>query len=330
MSGARIFGLTVMVPVSAVAIGGLALSLSGMQESSFPHSDHQGLFPLCIGCHEGIPTGLTEEWYPEPASCEGCHDGAERARVSWAAPTQRIDNVEFEHDVHERALEAEGDPPQLCAACHIPEGEGRMFVSEAIQLNTCWSCHETETHYDVEQACETCHVPVAETAFGRERLERLPVPISHDSDLFLSEEHGRAVPGRADRCATCHVQERCVSCHVDAGLTEIVAFPHAPASMVLPPMEATYPRPGSHGDEGWIDAHQVEAGPAECSTCHTQDDCRSCHVGIVPSVVEALATREASVAPGVRLVARGPDSHDSMFFMEAHSTLISSSLPPPP
>ncbi len=235
--------------------------------------------------------------------------------------------MEFEHVEHARALEAEGDPEQACATCHIPTGEGRMFVSDSIQVDTCWSCHEhqTDDHYDLEQECETCHVPLAETAFELARVEAIPVPAAHETALFLSEEHGRAAAGRADRCATCHVRERCISCHVDPTLSEIVAVPLAPGGMDLPAMESEYPEPGSHLDEGWIVAHQVQVGAQRtCSTCHTTDDCRACHVGIVPALVESLPERETTVAPGVGLTVRSPDSHESMFFMEAHPTLAAS------
>ena len=327
MTGRERFPTAVLVALLAVGLTGLGVSLHGMQEEPFPHADHQGLFPLCTGCHEGIPLGDVADWYPEPDSCERCHDGVERDSVTWDRPGERIDNVAFEHVEHAEALESEGDPEQDCAACHIPEGEGRMFVSDAIQLDSCWGCHEHETdeHYDIDQACETCHIPLAETDFEQARIEAIPVPPNHEDPLFIAEEHGRAVPGRADRCATCHVQERCVACHVDVTLTEIVAVPRAAEGMFVPPQEPEYPEPSSHLDGGWIAAHQVQVeAQRECSTCHTTDDCRTCHVGIVPELVEALPERMNTVAPGVGVTARAPDSHESMFFMEAHPTLASS------
>jgi hypothetical protein len=317
---------SVLVAFLAIGVAGLGVSLNGLQEQPFPHSDHQGLFPLCTGCHEGIPLGDASDWYPEPASCEGCHDGEERARVSWSGPEQRIDNLEFEHQAHAQELEREGDPEQDCSACHIPAGEGRMFVSDSIQVATCWGCPapETDDHYDVDQQCESCHVPLARTDFELERIEALPIPASHESELFLSEDHGRIVAGRSDRCATCHVQDKCVSCHVTPDLDPIVALPFAPEGMELPAMEAEYPEPGSHLDEGWIDAHQVQAAPERCNSCHTTDDCRTCHIAIVPAIVEALPERANTVAPGVMLEPRSPDTHESVFFMEAHPTLAAS------
>lgn len=309
-----------------VALMALSVSLAGVQERPFPHEEHEGLFPLCSGCHEGVPEGEPDDWYPEPVSCANCHDGVERDRVTWDGPSERIDNVDFEHRTHADALEAEGDPEQVCADCHIPPGQGRMSVSDSIQVATCWSCHEHETdeHFRVDQQCESCHVPLAETSFPRQRIEALTKPVSHEAEDFVLEGHGDLAPGRADRCATCHVRERCEACHVDTGLLEIQALPAAPESMSLPVMDAHYPEPGSHQDAGWIDGHQVQASTAACSTCHTSDDCRACHVAVVPAVVEMLPTREVATAPGVMLETRSPESHASLFFMEAHPSLASS------
>jgi hypothetical protein len=91
--------------------------------------------------------------------------------------------------------------------------------------------------------------------------------------------------------------------------------------MVLPATSASYPQPPSHLDEGWLDAHRAQVPVRDCSTCHTQDDCRSCHVGIVPSFVEALPLRDQVVAPGVGLETRAPDSHASLFFLDGHAVL---------
>jgi hypothetical protein len=190
-------------------------------------------------------------------------------------------------------------------------------------VGTCWGCHahETDDHFDVAASCESCHVPLAETRFGPERIAALPRPASHGTESFVAQDHGDLVRGRSDRCATCHVQETCASCHVDTDRVEIDALPRAPATMDLPPMEAEYPEPASHLDDGWVDAHQVQVGVRECSTCHTTDDCRTCHIASVPDPVAALPARADVVAPGVHLEPRSPESHASLFFMQAHSVL---------
>lgn len=298
---------------------------SEQQEGPFPHAEHQGLFPLCAGCHEGIPSGDRGDWYPEPSSCAGCHDGVEREEVAWDGPTERVDNVDFDHPEHARELTAAGDTARVCASCHIPPGGGRMEVADDLQLEACWGCHahETEDHYDVDASCETCHVPLASTSFDLPRIEALPTPSSHDVDDFVLDVHGSLAPGRTDVCATCHTRERCVSCHVDSGVEEIEALPEAPPGMRLPDAEAEYPEPASHEDAGWLELHQRDAAVGACSTCHTSNDCRVCHVSSVPDLVAALPTRENVTAPGVMLESRSPDSHASLFFMQAHSVLAS-------
>ena len=70
----------------SAAVLSLEAPISAVQEDPFPHAAHQGLFPLCTGCHEGIPSGDEADWYPEPQSCRGCHDGVERDEVVWNAP----------------------------------------------------------------------------------------------------------------------------------------------------------------------------------------------------------------------------------------------------
>ncbi|MDH3270606.1 MAG: cytochrome c3 family protein, partial [Gemmatimonadota bacterium] len=309
----------------SAAVLSLEAPISAVQEDPFPHAAHQGLFPLCTGCHEGIPSGDEADWYPEPQSCRGCHDGVERDEVVWNAPSTRVDNLVFDHVEHERERAEDGDPPGVCADCHIEPGAGRMEVVEDIQVGTCWACHahETDDHYDVAAECETCHVPLASTQFSRARIEDLPKPASHDAETFIAQVHGELAPGRSDRCATCHTQETCASCHVDANIIEIAAIPRAPSAMDLPPREAEYPEPESHLDEGWLDAHQVQAQVRECSTCHTTDDCRTCHVSSAPDLVAALPRRVDVTAPGVMLDARSPASHESLFFMQAHSVLAS-------
>lgn len=198
-----------------------------------------------------------------------------------------------------------------------------MAVTGAERLETCWSCHahETDDHFVPTASCETCHVPLAATEFGLARIEALPVPSTHDDPRFLAEVHGELVSGRADRCATCHTVERCVSCHVDPDRVEIQAIPPAPPEMRLPEMTAEYPVPDSHIDEGWLDAHRLQVPVRECSTCHAEDDCRTCHVGNVPEMVEALPRRSEVLAPGVGLVTRAPESHASPFFFESHAPL---------
>jgi hypothetical protein len=291
-----------------------------LQEAAFPHETHQGLFPLCIGCHEGIPAGDRADYYPEPSSCRGCHDGVREPLISWDGPTTRTTNLSFVHDVHDDDLSAAGDTPLDCASCHIAPGGQRMAVADEIQLQSCWGCHEA-TEHQVDADCATCHVPLARTAFDRAQIEALPVPADHQTAAFADGEHGILVESNAARCATCHTQERCVACHVDTQRDAIVAFPAAPPGMDLPAAVAHYNEPSTHLAGRWLTLHGVEASRVACATCHTQNDCTTCHVQPVPDAVRSMPLRSEVVAPGVMVRARAPESHESVFFPQAHAGL---------
>ena len=305
----------------AVAIlGSVTPALDARQEQSFPHEAHQGLFPLCVGCHEGVPAGDEADFYPEPASCAGCHDGVREEPVSWEGPTGRVGNVTYSHAEHDADLAAAGDPAQSCASCHIAPGGGRMQVAQAIQLDSCWGCHEATDHR-VDASCESCHVPLARTAFDRLRIEALPVPADHEPAAFLDRDHGQLVASEGARCATCHTRERCVSCHVDANRGLIASFPAAPPDMELPPGIAHYNEPPTHLEDQWIRLHGADASRQACATCHTSNDCTACHVQPVPDAVRSMPARDEVSAPGVMVAARAPVSHESVFFLEAHTGL---------
>jgi hypothetical protein len=306
-----------------------AIGLAADQESPFPHQEHEGLFPVCTGCHGGIETGNAEEFYPPPSQCAGCHDGVDQERVAWTAPSERASNVTFDHDVHRVELVTAGDPIVTCAECHAGPG-GRMDIDGAEQLETCWSCHahEREEHFTPAETsgCEVCHVPLAESGFDRLRIEALPMPAEHEDPLFVhgpgEAGHTGAVRADAGRCATCHTQDRCVARHVDAGIDEIVALPAAPPDMQLPVWESEYPVPATHVRREWVMSHAPGTeGAAECSTCHTADDCASCHLEPMPDIIEALPSRAEAVAPGAQLETHAPYTHRTPFFLDAHATL---------
>ena len=317
------------------AILALASAVAGRQERPFPHDLHQGLFPVCSGCHAGVEAGDPSEFYPAAARCAGCHDGQLRSAVSWTAPASRITNVAFDHVEHVADLEAFGDPAASCESCHSDPAAGRMSVDANEELDTCWGCHAHErgAHFEPVSAeevpagtCEACHVPLANSGFDRPRLEGLPRPANHEGRDFVLEGHAVAVTEDPGRCATCHTADRCAACHVDAGLTEIGLIPSAPAEMDQPSWGSAYPAPESHGAAAWDMTHAPTRGrsvdaAAECSTCHTSTDCLSCHIEPAPDVVGELPTRGSVHAPGVVLDVRAPQTHDSYFFMSAHSNL---------
>lgn len=322
MSRRRVRLRAILGLVLATSAVGAAFAAAARQEVAFPHERHQRLFPLCTGCHEGIPSGDASAFYPTPQSCEGCHNGEDEVRVSWSGADERVNNLRFRHDVHATRLEREGDPEQSCQACHVPPGGGRMAVSADVQMPTCLSCHahRAEEH-QVDAACAQCHVPLAESGFPRTRIEAFEAPADHESEAFLGGGHGVDAGANLARCATCHTADRCVACHVDTDRPEIAAMAFAPEGMDLPPAVAHYNEPANHRDEGWYGEHGTQASRQACATCHTVDDCRSCHIAPLPPVFGELPSRAAAIAPGVGIEAHAPESHDGFFFMEIHSVL---------
>jgi hypothetical protein len=119
----------------------------------------------------------------------------------------------------------------------------------------------------------------------------------------------------------CHTSDRCLACHVDAEREPIQAMLAAPEGMELPPTWARYEAPPSHTDEQWLEDHGASASRGECGTCHTSDSCMNCHVPPAPSAVRSLVAHADAVAPGVSLARIAPSTHESLFFMDTHSTL---------
>lgn len=330
--GRGALGLAAALVVLAAVVG---IARAGQQQDPFPHADHEGLFPLCTGCHLGAESGETGRLYPEPSLCAQCHDGTEHdgevlERVEWEGPTREPSNLVYAHAVHDSAVaeeeaETAGDAPRdglECSECHNAPDAPRMEVQRAV-TGRCLDCHahRAENHY-ADAECATCHRPLAETGFARGRIASLPTPDSHDDPEFLARTHGELSEERLASCTTCHTRERCTSCHVDTGATAVIArVPAAPETMELPATEARYPTPASHGAEDFLSTHGRDLEVAECSTCHTQESCTTCHSADTPDPVTRLASRDRAMAPGVEVQRSAPPSHASPWFIEDHEAL---------
>jgi hypothetical protein len=313
--------LPIAILLAVVAVSATLLARAQSDEG-FPHDRHHGLFPLCIGCHEGIPTGDVAQWYPEPETCVSCHDGQRQARVDWTGPTRRVTNLTFEHPAHQAEMLAHDGREMECAECHSQPGARRMEVEWAV-AERCIACHahEARSHY-VDADCATCHLPLAETRFTAMRVAGLPRPPSHDEPDFLTRLHGDLAAAEPQRCSTCHTRELCSSCHVDVmRVAEIGHIPPAGPALGLPRFVARYPVPPSHLRPDWMEAHGPEASVASCSTCHTRESCTTCHTESVPRVVAQHPTRQETVAPGARVTMRAPESHASAFFAARHGAI---------
>lgn len=320
MSGARTWVLGSLLLASAAG----TLLLSAQRQDGFPHEAHAGLFPLCEGCHTGIPTGNEAEFYPPPAACLGCHDGEQLARVEWTGPTPRVNNLIFDHPTHAAHMIAETGQRLDCAVCHSLPETPRMHVEYAV-VSQCLDCHAhaAQDHF-VDADCSTCHVPLAQTRFTLARIEALPVPETHLHPEFLTELHGRLAVEEPLRCATCHTREQCASCHVDAArVAQIGQIPRAHAAMQLPAFTARYPIPPSHLDPTWEVRHGAVASVAACATCHTRESCMTCHAAPPPPVVAQHPSAAEAMAPGAFVARSLPESHLSPFFLTQHGPLAS-------
>jgi len=322
-------GRSVLGLAAALAVLAAGIVRSAQERPSFDHAEHDGLFPVCAGCHVGVETGDAAEVFPEPSVCAECHDGAEHdgevlEPVEWEGPAREPTGLVYDHPEHAAAVEEEDGPEAAlsCAECHNQVDAPRMEVERAV-AGRCLDCHahEAGAHY-ADAECATCHRPLAETGFSRERIAALPVPESHDDPAFLAETHGDLSDARLASCTTCHTQESCTSCHVDPGAAPVIAqVPRAPATMSLPEMEAEYPTPASHDASDFLETHGRKLEPSECATCHTRESCTTCHSAETPEPVTRLASREDAAAPGVDVERQAPASHASPWFVEDHEAL---------
>jgi hypothetical protein len=286
--------------------------------------EHQGLFPLCQGCHEGIEEDEGIRPYPEAEQCTSCHDGVDYDEVDWSPPEPRVGIVSFSHVEHLREVADEGDEALRCASCHVAEGGVTM---EVVPLDAagCLDCHgdPVDAHFEPGLDCASCHNEVAAAWDGERRVREGPAePLYHQGRDFLLEDHGSQALEDVNRCATCHVEDQCASCHVDATLAPIPQVPGAPRDWAPVSLAAEYPIPDDHEFTGFMRDHGWPAPASqECSTCHTQDDCASCHLAPLPPVVDTLEKRPRVRAPGAMLEEQLPASHDTPFFLATHPVL---------
>ncbi len=315
------------ISFGGVAVAVLAGVLSGAGDRSFPHETHERLFPVCEGCHVGVVTGAESAMFPSPANCAQCHDGVREPLVEWETPVRpRVSNLQFSHPVHQDLVDREGNEV-ACASCHATEaGAPRMQVA-APQPTRCLECHvhESPVHLASTAQCTTCHVPLTDaTLLTTEQIALFPWPESHDAPDFILE-HAPGTPLEQLSCGVCHARDTCERCHVNADwLDAITALGRDDRVATLEQsLSAEYPVPESHLSRGWgWDHGEIAVGdPARCSTCHTQESCRTCHIeGNQP--LAALAQLPIGVpggAPGVDLEGAGEGVHPADFG-RAHGT----------
>lgn len=319
--------LPLSIPL-AVGLTALAAALDPPADDRFRHEKHAKIFPLCTTCHAGMVEPGGQVW-PEPASCEACHDGVTEARVDWtprAGP--RATNLAFDHLEHTReALERNpADSARLgaaCTSCHNEPQAPRMAVRRAVS-GQCVDCHRPGGRHLAlaDTACGTCHLPLsAAPLLTRATIAAFPEPDSHQREGFERDGHGRAAEvrleaggwGVAASCATCHARDFCITCHVNAPeVAAIQALARDDRSLVH---QAELPVPPEHAGSSFLRDHGRSAGRAgaTCSTCHTQANCTACHTGRQPDAVATLAEAGPGRAPGALVLRSKPETHTAGF-----------------
>jgi hypothetical protein len=321
-------------------------AITRVVEDDFAHSDHDGLFPLCQGCHQGIETGAEAEYYPDPASCTACHDGEVEGLVAWSGPTIEPTNLDYSHPEHMAEIEREGEVAD-CTTCHQLPGDSiaalvaaraleasldpggaelvqtadetpRMFVGRA-DPESCVTCHahEAPEHITYVQDCAVCHQSLWEaTDLGSTRIAAFPEPTEHEDKDFILE-HGdlEAVAGAA--CATCHTRDSCERCHVNsADIPDIARLQFdARVAGLVHDEPSEYPEPEDHETSEWSWDHSEEAlaDVAGCANCHTQPTCTSCHREVSNEQVASLPLPVPGGAAGVEWEDGAPEVHRSDF-----------------
>ncbi|HUP20984.1 MAG TPA: cytochrome c3 family protein [Gemmatimonadota bacterium] len=308
-------------PAGGIALAALAgaLLLSSPSRQGFPHEQHEGLFPSCVGCHVGAETGDGPLVAVEPAACAGCHDGVEREVVEWTALTPKASNLAFNHVEHAEKIREEGRPLD-CAACHRPEGvDVRMAVDRAVE-SKCLDCHapEAESHFALAVDCAECHVSLAEArGLPRETIATFPEPPGHAAADFILA-HGPAALERGETCAVCHTRDSCARCHLNADAVPAIASlqPDARVAALVLGRPGEWPEPESHDRSGWatrLHAAAAEADPATCASCHARPSCEACHRADPPAVLARLPMPRADGPRGVSVAQVEPVGHTADF-----------------
>ncbi len=257
----------------------------------------------CAECHTaevGSPTPR-----PHLSDCKGCHIGYDRsvdrpirAPTHWRSvrpapmiPPRPTARISFDHRHHLRTLaeQSPGGPsdPELCASCHAAGADGPTMPTIA----TCKNCHTDDPgtleptnhtvgwerrHGRVARAassrCEDCHT---EDDCASCHSDDSAEPFSVHPPNF---ETLHAVDARAqsDDCAECHTVETfCRQCHARTDFSPTSPERPSPRTDMHPPNWTEPNAPRNH-------AVMARRNIADCASCHTENDCVSCHRGVSP------------------------------------------------
>lgn len=193
-----------------------------------------------------------------------------------------------------------------CAACHADVARSTRAAENNFPVGKrCDACHG-EQHPPPPGAPKDCHVCHTQVEDGRVTAGlRAPRPLlhfNHQSHLTRGGQtlscatcHGDMskvrvastlqLPDEAD-CLKCHngvqADDRCGLCHPSDARGKLVTrvFNDRGAPRLIPRGRSNW---GATHDLAFIEDHKAiaKASPKLCASCHDEDDCTSCHAGVV-------------------------------------------------
>lgn len=279
---------------------------------------------VCVDCHN------QNDAAPDANECATCHVGysqrsptAVTTAEQWRAvrpapmvPPAAQAALRFDHARHVPRLGGASS----CTTCHGSSGEPRMPT-----MQSCNTCHDGSS---APSTCTSCH-PTGDDGKLRGRRQNVDVePLRPDNHgAAFTKRHGSVARSGMQECMSCHVEQDCASCHnaqlaqpftvhppnfvtihaVDARTNSgdcvechtvqtFCTSCHVRADVVTrephaPPALRQYHPPG------WLEAsaannHGVMARRdiTECASCHSEQDCITCHAGVNPHPPEFSMT----------------------------------------
>ncbi len=220
---------------------------------------HRAEQAQCFACHTDLPA---EHLAVSDSACAACHLTlaqattlpGERVAAFPVPPSHRMDGF-MARGGHGKAAGAGGGVAASCATCHARE--------------FCITCHVDAPEQPAIQA-------LAMDTRSLLHVSQLRPPPSHAAGGFV-DRHGQAAERTGATCATCHTRESCTACHMGRAPRAVQALAAAGPGRAPGP-SLTRKTPASHVSS-WARDHGPEAAasPTRCASCHTRDECLSCH-----------------------------------------------------
>jgi hypothetical protein len=275
----------------------------------FSHPDHlertvrSGEPAVCTTCHARTGgVGRMSVGPAEPDRCLQCH--------THRAPTHLAATVVCSR-CHISLAAAAEIPLERVARFPAPPSHADMdFLSlhgpEArTTLASCSVCHAREN-------CERCHAnadrlePIISlprdgrsAALESGRAAEYPRPATHDADWRLT--HAEPARAAVDGCANCHTQPSCTACHIrsDGGAhSSIGALPEGGTQAAAGVSAAALAERMHASDIASVHGSAAASGILDCTQCHAQRECATCHAGSRAFHVANFVERHAMEAFG--------------------------------